>query len=128
HADGKCVCVPRCDGAESMSARELHIGDELVTGRFGLIEPLESAPIVPPEKIDLAIVPSVACGRDFNRIGNGGGYYDRYLASCTAFKLALCPDALLARTRPCGAHDIKMDVIVTECETLKNKNAARKPL
>jgi len=56
-------------------------GDPLVVNRFGIKEPcLKTARIAPPLGIDLILLPLVAFDRNGNRLGMGGGFYDRTLA------------------------------------------------
>ena len=54
---------------------------DLVPNRFGILEPkLDVRNIVPLDEIDLIFVPLVACDKQNNRLGMGGGFYDRTLA------------------------------------------------
>jgi 5,10-methenyltetrahydrofolate synthetase len=111
----KVVCVPLCEADGVMTARRI---DSLAalnqTGSFGILEPDAAAPVVARESIDLAFIPCSAADRRRNRIGKGGGYYDRYLAGATLFKAALCPAGLLVSRLPAAPHDIPVDVVVTE--------------
>lgn len=118
---GKRVCAPRCEADYTMTARLFTSADCLEKGRLGLLEPSESAQIIPAGEIELALVPALLCGRDFHRIGKGGGYYDGYLVNCPAVRAALAPDKLLRRALPNDSFDAIMDIIVTEKETLRRQ-------
>lgn len=48
---------------------------------INILEPLENK-IIPPEDLDLVIVPMLVCDGKGNRVGYGKGYYDRYLSRC----------------------------------------------
>ncbi len=111
---GKRVCVPLCTGPGIMEARELKDLAQLSPGRFGILEPpADSAPIS-PEEIDLCIVPCLAADTAGNRLGYGGGYYDRFLARTPAPAAALCAGHWFLRTLPTEPHDQRCDIIVTE--------------
>ena len=48
-------------------------------GSYGIMEPvMEKSQMVQPEDIDLILCPCTAFDEDCNRMGMGGGYYDRY--------------------------------------------------
>jgi 5-formyltetrahydrofolate cyclo-ligase len=117
-ASGKRLAVPRVLAPGLMQARLIESLDNLHPGCFGIPEPGEGRPDLPPEQIDLVIVPGIAFERtSLLRLGQGGGYYDRYLAQCGAFRLAparACQivDNLLAP----GPHDLAMDLLVTAAQ------------
>ena len=114
-AQGKRVCVPRCAARGIMTAREISTLAQLQPGKFGIREPASSSPVVLPSEIDLCIVPCLCADPDGYRLGNGGGYYDRFLAQSTAYRIALCAaDRLLQTPLPREATDIPCDYILTE--------------
>lgn len=92
---------------------------ELPTGACGIPQPTPDAPLVMPEKGDLVIVPGLCFDESFYRLGRGGGYYDRFLSSCPAFKVGLCREALLMKAVPTKAHDERVDCLITEKKTAR---------
>lgn len=60
------------------------------------------------------IIPGLAFGLKGERLGRGGGYYDRYLESNKPAKIALTYSALICDNIPIGQHDVLMDFIITE--------------
>lgn len=89
---------------------------QLQPGRWGLLEPAAGHPCWLEDlgRIDLVVVPGLAFDRRGNRLGLGGGYYDRFLARVSAPKAGLIYSALLLDALPAEAHDIPMDLVVTE--------------
>lgn len=109
---GKAVAVPRVlakPGAmEAVVVRGL---DDLVPGRFGVLEP--TTPELLEQTPHVTIVPGLAFTRAGLRLGQGGGYYDRYLAQHLAsYKAGLCFTEQLADELPGDAHDIRMDEVI----------------
>jgi len=73
-----------------------------------------------PDVIDLVLVPALAFSKDRHRLGRGGGFFDRLLGGRAerAFKLGVCFSFQVVETIPSEPHDITMDAVVTESETL----------
>lgn len=87
--------------------------DNLKTGAFGIAAPV-SDEIIPPEAIDLFIVPGIAFDYACNRLGRGRGYYDRYLSGIDKPAIGLCFDFQLVDSLPSEKHDKKMTLVLTE--------------
>ncbi|WP_233545606.1 5-formyltetrahydrofolate cyclo-ligase [Parabacteroides sp. AM08-6] len=92
--------------------------DSLKPGAFGILEPADTDNPVPEEEIDLIVVPGVAFDRQHNRLGRGKGFYDRLLSTLSAPKIGICYDFQLKENIPVEPFDKKMDLIITEQETL----------
>jgi 5-formyltetrahydrofolate cyclo-ligase len=71
---------PICEG-QQLLWRAWKLGDTVVVGAFGILEPDRSGPIILPEQVDLMLVPWVGCDHAGYRLGYGGGFYDRLLAN-----------------------------------------------
>ena len=111
---GKALCVPLITGDGIMEARRIASLDALRKGSFGIPEPPTDTPPVPPESIDLVILPGLAFDpRTHARLGKGGGYYDRFLPGCGGYKLAPCRLCQLRDDIPSEPHDVKVDEVLT---------------
>ena len=88
---------------------------QMQTNRWGIKEPTSTEEIDPTE-IDVVIVPAFGAGRDGHRIGHGRGFYDTFLASISVPTIGAVYAACLVDTVPAEAHDVALDVIVTERE------------
>lgn len=108
--------VPRVEGARLV----LHAHDpaRLVRHRFGMLEPAPDLPVVPPEVVDLVLVPGVAFDLAGGRLGFGGGYYDRFLPTTPALRVGVAHECCLADALPVDEHDQRMDWIVTPTQQI----------
>ena len=69
---------------------------------------------IDPEDIDVVIIPCVGFDGNKNRLGHGGGYYDRYLKKTHALKICVAYEAQKLDRIICDENDIIMDLIITE--------------
>ena len=76
---------------------------------------LSRAEILPPEALDLILVPCTAFDAACGRVGMGKGYYDRYLPRCTrAVKLGIAFEAQRVPHAALDEHDQRLDAFITE--------------
>ncbi len=112
--NGKIVCIPRCGQGHTMVAHQILTPDDCVSGKFGIPEPTEHCPVMAQDALDLVLVPCLAADKHGNRIGYGGGYYDRYLQKCTAAAIVLCPSRYVLQEVPTEPFDYPCNKIITE--------------
>ncbi len=96
---------------------------ELAESEFGVMEPVKISNIAAIDtdniraKLDLIIVPALMADKNRNRLGYGGGYYDRFLAAAPFCSfcpsVVLLPPELLTDTLPVEPHDVPVDYIVS---------------
>ena len=115
---GKTVGLPRMLPDHRMEVRRYDPDKPLVTVSFGISEPGEDCPLLEREEISLALVPAVCYDRRGSRLGFGGGYYDRWLEPFEGFRAGLCRGAVLQDRVPTERHDAKVDMLLTETESL----------
>ncbi len=115
-AAGKRLAVPRVDRAQRLlHAVAIDQATDLRQGPLGIREPVAGA-IVPPEQIDLVVAPGLAFDERGGRLGQGGGYYDRFLAApgYRAFTCGLAFELQLVARVPAAANDRRVQAVVTE--------------
>ena len=120
---GKQLLLPRINKAgrylELRQVSDMQSG--LVAGVWGIREPGEHCALRSAADVDFILVPGVAFTAKGERLGYGGGYYDRLLAgvrpqacrAAGAFSLQMVEDL------PTGDHDQRVHLIVTELQTLR---------
>lgn len=118
-SSGKRVAVPRCGSAKGqMEAYEITSFADFRPGHgaYGIPEPSAACRLVSPEEIDLCIVPCLCVGVTGNRLGYGGGYYDRYLPRLRAGAacVALCRERTQGAEPPAETHDRPVTAAVSE--------------
>lgn len=114
---GKEIILPRVgkDCLELYYVRDLEY--DLEPGSYDIMEPIpERCPQAQAGSIDLVIVPGVGFDRDYNRLGYGGGFYDRLLMEIPEDipRIALAFDIQVVDQIPVSGHDLKIDMLITE--------------
>jgi len=119
---GRKVYVPRVDPQD----HRIHLHRypcELETLSFGLRQPpagtLELASESVDELLDAVVLVGLGFDRRGYRLGYGSGYFDRFLAERRLATIGLAYDRQLLEELPVEPHDVALDVIVTETETIR---------
>ena len=129
--EGKEIFVPSCLPAQrSLLVSRLRDLSELSVGHYGLLEPkAEFLRPHDPGQLDLVILPGLAFDLEGNRLGRGGGYYDRLLAQLDprTVLVALAFDFQVREQIPREEHDRAVHKIVTPngiiaCRALPGEN------
>ena len=93
--------------------------DPLKINKYGIPEPVLSKILYP----DILLVPLVGYDYNLNRLGYGGGFYDRYIEKIEkikkVIKIGLAFSYQKLKSFPVNQHDKKLDFILTEKEFLK---------
>jgi 5-formyltetrahydrofolate cyclo-ligase len=112
---GKRVAFPVVVGHE-LVFREVQDISSLQRGAFGILEPCPTGKVVVPEDSDILILPGIAFDLNGHRIGYGKGYYDKTLHRIEGHGkiVGLCYDFQLVDEILGEAHDVKMDLIITD--------------
>ena len=106
----KQVFLPRVEQKQMVAVR-LTKTAKFKTSKFGIAEPIGEA-----EDINnfVAIIPCLAVDKFGNRLGYGGGFYDKFLQNKTAVKIAICFDFQQVDQIETSHFDVPMDFVVTE--------------
>lgn len=122
--------APRCAPGRRLAVHRYLPGETaLRRGPFGIREPdPEREPEIAPFPLDLVLVPALLLSEQGDRLGYGGGYYDRFLPTLApgCKRVAALPDALVLPHLPRDPWDQRLDVLVTETRVLRfeGKSAA----
>ena len=120
--EGKRVGLPLITGKGLMEAVNLPSLAALVPGKFGILTVRkEEQSIIPADEVDFVVVPGAAFSPKGERLGLGGGYYDRYLMEKApqAYRTALTFDGQVVASVPMEAHDAKVNLILTETRRIE---------
>ena len=127
---GKDVYYPKVLGAEM----EFYLADETTdfeTGAFKIREPKPESTVAFVPKLEdkiFVLFPGAVFDEEGNRIGYGGGYYDKYLqrlmeeaSSANVCKVAVAYECQMVETGRIQneSHDIQVDCVVTECRIIR---------
>mgnify|MGYP001157238914 CR=1 FL=1 len=113
------ISLPKIRKNNQMDFFKWSLSDPLTINKYGIPEPVSSKITYP----DILLIPMVAFDKDFNRLGYGGGFYDRYIKKLKNKKkiitIGLAYSFQRVKKIPTNKHDVKLDFIVTEKTKLK---------
>ena len=111
---GKRIAFPICDTEKkTMTFHYVENISDLEVGAYGIREPKADTEIYGGEPA-VCILPGLAFDVYGNRLGYGGGYYDKYLTEAPVFSIAPVRDGFLSdEALPIDGHDRKCDMIIT---------------
>ena len=115
HAEGFHLALPVMVGkGKPLLMRAWTPGDAMAAAQWGIAEPLDDKPEVAP---DVLLVPLLAFDSNGNRLGYGGGFYDRTLAKLRARKpvvaVGVAYDEQKVDVVPAESYDQRLDWVLT---------------
>ncbi len=114
---GKITAFPEVVKNSPLEFRKVSNIDLLEAGFRNIAEPNANCPAITP---DLIIAPMIAFDRSMNRLGQGGGYYDRTFEKYPeAIRIGLAWSVQETDAVPVQPHDIPLHMIVTESEIIQ---------
>jgi 5-formyltetrahydrofolate cyclo-ligase len=113
------ISLPIVKKNNQMDFFKWSINDTLKINKYGIPEPVSSKILYP----DILLIPLVGYDNDLNRLGYGGGFYDRYIEKIEkikkVIKIGLAFSYQKLKNVPINQYDKKLDFIITEKEILK---------
>ena len=110
---GKTLALPRTYEKGVMEFCRVLDPVFLHPGRWGILEPAEDAQVIAPDALSLLLIPALAVDLSGHRLGQGGGYYDRYLPYTSCPLAALVLSRQVVPSVPCGERDYLVQWIIT---------------
>ena len=108
------ISLPKIDKNNRMIFYRWSFKDPLSINIYGIPEPISKKKVNP----DILLVPLVAYDSELNRLGYGGGFYDRYISSVQYYKkiikIGLGFSFQKVNKLPTNQYDEKLDYIITE--------------
>ncbi len=122
--DGKSVAVPKCYPEGIMDFYKIASFEDVKPGKFGIPEPDPVNPVEYDKERCLLLLPCVAFDEYGNRVGYGGGYYDRFAEKHgEMYRIMLAYDFQKVEHVETGEYDIPADVVLTELSRYEAKKS-----
>ncbi len=110
--EGKQVFVPKIDlKKKQMDIHQIKSLKELKKGTYNILEPCGT--MTKKKDFDIIIIPGLGFDRKKNRLGRGGGYFDKFLKNAKGLKVALCFKEQICSKVPVQKHDIKINTLIS---------------
>ena len=103
--------LPKING-ENMECCPFNKNSKLTKSCFNTQEPCTEP--CDKEKLDLIIVPALACDKNNYRLGYGGGFYDRFLKDLNVKTITCIPKQLRVENIFPEKHDIPINLIISD--------------
>ena len=111
---GSIISLPKIKKKNQMEFFKYNTNVPLLINKYGIPEPKTLNRVYP----DILFVPLVAFDKELNRLGYGGGFYDRYIQKMSKIKKILKVGLAFSfqelKTIPINKYDKKLDMIITE--------------
>ena len=108
------ISLPRINRNNKMNFYHWSFKDPLSINIYGIPEPLSKKKVYP----DILLIPLLAFDKNLNRLGYGGGFYDRYISTAQRqkkiIKIGLGFSFQKINKIPTNHHDKKLDFVITE--------------
>lgn len=116
-SDRKKVALPICNKKNrTMKMCLIKNISELLPGAYGIREPAEECAEIGKNEIDLIVVPGLCFDLSGNRIGYGGGYYDRYLADFGGTSVGIAYNECIVAEIPSDKYDCRVNMVISAKE------------
>ena len=115
---GYKLSLPVISSKYDMNFYTWNLNDPLYVNKYGIPEPKSKIKVIP----SILLIPMVAYDKRLNRLGYGGGYYDRFLKKYekkNILKIGLAITCQEVKKLPTNNFDKKMDYILTEKKLYK---------
>ena len=114
-AAGKTIALPRFDSITQryVACQIQDLAHDISHGQFGIREPGSNCIAIPPNRLDLILVPGVAFDPQGRRLGRGKGFYDQLLASVRGTTCGVAFDEQIVEAIPVEPHDVHLNCILT---------------
>ena len=115
---GYKLSLPVISSKYDMNFYTWNLNDPLYVNKYGIPEPKSKIKVIP----SILLIPMVAYDKRLNRLGYGGGYYDRFLKKYekkNILKIGLAITCQEVKKLPSNNFDKKMDYILTEKKLYK---------
>ena len=111
---GSTISLPKIKNKNQMEFYRWYKNEPLLINKYGIPEPVTNNKVYP----DILFVPLVAFDKELNRLGYGGGFYDRYIQKISKIKkivkVGLAFSFQKFKTIPTNKYDKKLDIVITE--------------
>ena len=115
--DKRIIYLPHLADSQ-IAFRKFTSWDQIEIGPLNLRHPASQSSDLPMKSFDMIVLPGLAFDRCGNRLGQGGGWYDRALNHLQKEEnkpllMGVCFDEQLVEKVPCEQFDVRMDIVVT---------------